>query len=83
MKTKFVNMYLEKSLMYGKRNKLKLKMPSHEGFGVRRGVVSWDTSQDFGSFAPVRIFAFPRPNANSRGVSGKPCATLSRDFDSP
>ena len=39
-------------------------MPAHnKGFGVRRGVVSWDTSQDFGSLAPVRAFAKPRPNA--------------------
>ena len=41
--------------------------PSHnEGFGVRRGVVSCDTSQDFGSSAPVRAFAKPRPNAKPR-----------------
>jgi len=36
------------------------KMPAHnEGFGVRRSVVSWDTSQDFGSFAPVRALRNP------------------------
>ena len=46
------------------RQKYKKKMPaSNEGFGVRRGVVSWDTSQDFGSSPPVRTFVKPRPNA--------------------
>ena len=39
-------------------------MPAdNEGFGVRRGVVSWDTSQDFGSSPPVRAFVKPRPHA--------------------
>ena len=44
-------------------------MPAYnEGFGVRRGAVSWDTSQDFGSFAPVRTFAKPRPTPSPRHV---------------
>jgi len=42
----------------------------NEGFGVRRGVVSWDTSQEFGSFAPVRAFAKPRPTPSPRHVIG-------------
>ena len=33
---------------------------ANEGFGVRRGVVSWDTSQDFGSSPPVRALPMPR-----------------------
>ena len=33
----------------------------NEGFGVKRGVVSWDTSQEFGSSLPVRAFVKPRP----------------------
>ena len=44
-------------------------MPAHnEGFGVRRGVVSWDTSQEFGSSPPVRAFAKPRPTPSPRHV---------------
>ena len=34
---------------------------AHEEFGVRRGVVSWDTFRDFGSSPPVRAFAIPPP----------------------
>ena len=45
------------------------KMPAdNEGFGVRRGVVSWDTSQDFGSSPPVRAFVKPRPTPSPRHV---------------
>ena len=43
---------------------------ANEGFGVRRGVVSWDTSQDFGSLPPVRAFAKPRPTPSPRHVVG-------------
>jgi len=32
-------------------------------FGASGGVVSWDTSQDFGSFAPVRALPIPPPVA--------------------
>ena len=40
------------------------KMPAdNEGFGVRRGVVSWDTSQDFGGSPPVRTLPIPPPDA--------------------
>jgi len=47
-------------------------MPAgNEGFGVRRGVVSWDTSQEFGSFAPVQAFAKPRPTPSPRHVTCK------------
>ena len=43
-------------------NDLKRKYTAdNEGFGVRRGVVSRDASQDFGSSPPVRAFAIPRP----------------------
>ena len=35
----------------------------NEGFGVRRGVVSWDTSQDFRSSPPVRALPIPPPDA--------------------
>jgi len=44
-------------------------MAAHnEGFGVRRGVVSWDTSQNFGSSPPVRAFVKPRPSAKPPNV---------------
>ena len=32
-------------------------------FGASGGAVSWDTSQDFGSFAPVRALPIPPPDA--------------------
>ena len=49
-----------------------LRTPAdNEGFGVRRGVVSWDTSQDFGSSPPVRAFVKPRPPLSPRHVIGK------------
>jgi len=32
-------------------------------FGVMRGVCSQKVLREFESFAPVRAFAFPRPNA--------------------
>jgi len=41
------------------------------GFGVRRGVVSCDTSQDFGSSPPVQAFAKPRPTPSPRHVKRK------------
>jgi len=52
-----------------KNGKIFQKQTAHnEGFGVRRGVVSWDTSQDFGSFVPVRAFVKPRPTPSPRHV---------------
>ena len=40
------------------------KSPSHNGqFGASGGVVSWDTSQDFGSLPPVRALPIPPPVA--------------------
>ena len=40
------------------------KMPADNGqFGASGGVVSWDTSQDFGSSAPVRALPIPPPDA--------------------
>ena len=41
------------------KNKENEKPAANEGVGVRRGVVSWDTSQEFGSSPPVRAFALP------------------------
>jgi len=32
-------------------------------FGASGGVVSWDTSQDFGSLPPVRALPIPPPDA--------------------
>ena len=32
-------------------------------FGASGGVVSWDTSQDFGSSVPVRALPIPPPDA--------------------
>jgi len=49
-----------------------LKSPSaNEQFGASGGVVSWGTSQDFGSSPPVRAFAKPRPTPNPRHVACK------------
>ena len=44
-------------------------------FGASGGVVSWDTSQEFGSSPPVRAFVKPRPPLSPRHVSGNACAT--------
>ena len=44
----------------GNKTQKKITPAGNEGFGVRRGVVSWDTSQDFGSSPPVRAFVNPR-----------------------
>jgi len=55
-----------------KKGKIFQKQTAHnKGFGVRRGVVSWDTSQEFGSSPPVRAFAKPRPTPSPRHVIGK------------
>jgi len=44
--------------------KEKVTMPALNGqFGASGGVVSWDTSQEFGSFAPVRALPIPPPAA--------------------
>jgi len=55
------------------------KTADNEGFGVRRGVVSWDTLQDFGSFAPVQAFAKPRPTPSPRHVVGNFTAYVTGD----
>jgi len=47
--------------------KVKSRTPN-EGFGVRRGVVSWDTSQDFGSSPPVRALPIPPPAPSCKNV---------------
>jgi len=42
--------YSSKGVCFLPKREMKIKMPAdNEGFGVRRGVVSCDTSQDFGS----------------------------------
>ena len=42
----------------------KQKMAAHNRqFGASGGVVSWDTSQDFGSLPPVRALPIPPPAA--------------------
>jgi len=60
------------------------KQTAHnKGFGVRRGVVSCDTSQDFGSSPPVRAFAKPRPTPSPRHVvrqQGTACRAIQVDF---
>ena len=41
-----------------------IKMAAHNRqFGASGGVVSWDTSQDFGSSPPVRALPIPPPDA--------------------
>jgi len=59
-----------------KKGKIFQKQTAHnKGFGVRRGVVSWDTSQEFGSSPPVQAFVKPRPTPSPRHVSGNARAT--------
>jgi len=53
----------------------------NEGFGVRRGVASWDTSQEFGSSPPVRAFAIPRPTPSPRHVVGNVGGQLGENGD--
>jgi len=36
---------------------------ANEQFGASGGVASWDTSQEFGSSAPVRALPIPPPDA--------------------
>ena len=69
---------MEKTANFGQRSrniidntKVKSRTPN-EGFGVRRGVVSWDTSQDFGSSPPVRAFVKPRPTPSPDTLSAMP-----------
>ena len=57
---------------------MKIRMPAdNEGFGVRRGVVSCDTSQEFGSSAPVRALPIPPPDAKllKRWLQPRWCVT--------
>jgi len=57
---------------YEQWQNIKKQTAHNKGFGVRRGVVSWDTSQEFGSSPPVRAFVKPRPTPSPRHVVGKP-----------
>jgi len=41
----------------------KQRRTPNKRFGVMRGVCSQKVLREFESFAPVRAFAFPRPNA--------------------
>ena len=45
------------------KSKNKEKPAPNRQFGASGGVVSWDTSQDFGSSAPVRVLPIPPPDA--------------------
>ena len=47
-------------------------------FGASGGIVSWDTSQEFGSFAPVRAFVKPRPPPSPKNVGCNPSETVRR-----
>jgi len=40
-----------------------MKTTDNGQFGASGGVVSWDTSQDFGSSPPVRALPIPPPDA--------------------
>jgi len=44
-------------------NNIKETPAANRQFGASGGVVSWDTSQDFGSSAPVRALLIPPPDA--------------------
>jgi len=59
---------------------MQTKTPAgNEGFGVRRGAVSWDTSQEFGSSPPARAFVKPRPTPSPRHVVGNFTAFVTGD----
>jgi len=44
-------------------DKYEKRPATNRQFGASGGVASWDTSQDFGSFAPVRALPIPPPDA--------------------
>jgi len=46
-------------------------------FGASGGVVSWDTSQDFGSSPPVRALPIPPPDAKLLKRCGQALAFVS------
>jgi len=51
----------------------RIKTPAdNRQFGASGGVVSWDISQDFGSFAPVRALPIPPPAPSCHHVSRHP-----------
>ena len=65
--------------MKNEYNKKRLETPAlNRQFGASGGVVSWDTSQDFGSSPPVQAFAKPRPTPSPRHVRGNARTTNSR-----
>ena|GEM_PF-2581258 len=57
------------------------KAAANRQFGASGGVVSWDTSQDFGSFAPVRALPIPPPAASCHHVvcQAAECAYINRN----
>jgi len=67
MKGKRINKKLvAKECVLSKKQRMKdvEKMPAaNRQFGASGGVVSWDTSQDFGSSPPVRTLPIPPPVA--------------------
>jgi len=65
MKTKISIFITTIALLFG------VSRTPNDGFGVRRGAVSWDTSQDFGSSPPVRALVKPRPTPSPRHVNCK------------
>ena len=50
-------------------------------FGASGGVVSWDTSQDFGSLPPVRALPIPPPDAMLKRWAqvGRQCQRIRRN----
>ena len=55
------------------RQTKQIKLPAaNRQFGASGGVVSCDTSQDFGSFAPVRALPIPPPALSLRHVIRHP-----------
>ena len=68
MKRFLMKFYMEKNKIWYMsvlRNKDDIeKMPAcNRQFGASGGVVSWDTSQEFGSSPPVRALPIPPPAA--------------------
>ena len=50
-------------------------------FGASGGVVSCDTSQNFGSLPPVRALPIPPPDAKLLKRCATPCGIDAEDFD--
>jgi len=69
---------------YNKRNAKIKGRAANRQFGASGGVVSWDTSQEFGSSPPVRALPIPPPDAKllKRYVQADDSALMNRKIES-